>query len=114
MQMNIRTLNLDASPALDDHATERLEAALAHFAGRVGAVDVRLEDIHGHRHGQEMRCTLRVHLEGAGVVMIEQVDPDIYHAIDTAAHRLKRVVRRKINRSRTFSHQRHTDQRRAA
>lgn len=114
MQMYIRTLNLDASHALDEHARDRLGAALSHFFGRVGAVDVRLEDMHGHRHGQEMRCALRVHLEGAGVVMIEQVDPDIYHAIDTAAHRLKRAVRRKVGRSRGFSHERLADQRRAA
>ncbi|MEM9415309.1 MAG: HPF/RaiA family ribosome-associated protein [Planctomycetota bacterium] len=114
MQMHVRTLNLDASSALDEHARDRLEAALSHFVGRVGAVDVRLEDLHGHRHGQEMRCSVRVHLDGAGAVMIEQVDPDIYHAIDTAAHRLKRVVRRKIGRSRCFTHERHADQRRAA
>ncbi|MFI4861716.1 MAG: HPF/RaiA family ribosome-associated protein [Phycisphaerales bacterium JB063] len=114
MQMNIRTLNLDASPSLDDHAFERVMTALSHFAERVGAVDVRLEDVHGQRHGQDMRCTLRVHIEGAGVVMIEQVEADIYDAIDAAAHRLKRVVHRKVGRSRGFAHERHSDQRRAA
>ena len=109
MQMQIRTLNLDASTSIEQHARERLGAALEHFADRTGAVDIRLEDLHGHRHGQEMRCIVRVHLDGVGVVMVEHIDTDLYHAIDQAAHRIKRVVHRRVGRSREFSHTRHFD-----
>ena len=114
MQMQIRTLNLDNSAALDAHARERLAIALEHFESRVDSVDVRLEDMHGTRHGQELRCTVRVHVRGAGAVMVEQIDPDIYHAIDTAAHRVKRAVKRRVNRSRSFTHERHGGQSQAA
>lgn len=113
MQMQIRTLNLDNSAALDAHARERLAAALEHFGARVDSVDARLEDMHGTRHGQEFRCTVRVHVKGAGVVMVEQVDTDLYHAMDQAAHRVKRAVKRRVNRSRSFTHERHADRRAA-
>lgn len=114
MQMQIRSLNLDASAAVEQHAEERLVAALSHFVDRTSGVDVRLEDLHGQRHGQEMRCTIRVHVNGAGVVMVEQVDSDLYRAIDQAAHRVKRVVHQRVGRSREFDHTRHIDQMRAA
>lgn len=114
MQMQIRTLNLDASATVEQHARERLAAALDHFVGRTSGVDIRLEDLHGQRHGQEMRCTVRVHVNGAGVVMVEQIDSDLYRAIDQAAHRVKRVVHQRVGRAREFDHTRHADQLRAA
>ena len=106
MQLNVRTLNLDASQTLDQYANERMKALLGFVADRVESIDIRLEDDHGSRHGRQLRCNVRVHIAGAGTVMVDQVDTDIYRAIDEAGRRVKRAVRRRVKRSQVFDHRR--------
>ena len=114
MRFDVRCLHLDNSEHVDRHARERLAAALQNFQSRVERVDVVLEDLHGVKHGVERRCTVRVALAGASDVLIQHVDPDIYHAIDEAARRMKRTVRRRINRRRDIAHHRSVSARHAA
>lgn len=106
MHTDIRTLNIDRSASVNAHVVERLNASLSHFASRIESVDVRLEDTHGARHGRVMRCQLRVHVAGAGAITIDHRDPDIFRAIDEAMRRAKRVLHRRIGRSRLFAHDR--------
>lgn len=114
MRFDIRCLHLDNSEHVDQHARERLTAALSHFQSRVERVDVVLEDLHGVKHGVERCCTFRITLAGANDVLIQHVDPDIYHAIDEAAKRAKRTVRRRIKRRRDIAHHRSVSARHAA
>ena len=114
MRFDVRCLHLDNSEHVDRHARERLSAALSNFQPRIERVDVLLEDLHGVKHGVERCCTLRITLIGAGDVLIQHVDPDIYHAIDEAARRAKRTVRRRINRRRDIAHHRSVVARHAA
>lgn len=111
MQIQTRCVHLDNSEHASQHAVDKFTAALSHFAYRIGAVDVRMDDLHGKRHGTERRCYIRVPINGAGEVIVEHVDPDIYHAIDEAARRVKRAIRRKVNRSRAYSHDKASDPR---
>ncbi|MBX2850905.1 MAG: HPF/RaiA family ribosome-associated protein [Phycisphaeraceae bacterium] len=105
---------MDNSEHVDRHARERLGAALSHFQSRIERVDVLLEDLHGMKHGVERRCTVRVTLTGTSDVLVQHVDRDIYHAIDEAARRTKRTVRRRINRRRDIAHHRSVVARHAA
>lgn len=114
MRFDVRCLHLDNSEHVDQHARERLSASLSNFQPRVERVDVLLDDLHGMKHGVERRCTVRVTLAGASDVLIQHVDPDIYHAIDEAAKRVKRTVRRRINRRRDIAHHRSVVARHAA
>lgn len=114
MRFDVRCLHLDNSEHVDRHARERLEAALSNFQSRVERVDVLLEDLHGVKHGVERCCTVRVSLTGAGDVHLRHVHADIYSAIDEAARRVKRTVRRRINRRRDIAHQRSVGARHAA
>ena len=114
MRFDIRCLHLDNSEHVDRHARERLTAALGNFQSRIERVDVLLDDVHGMKHGVERRCSLRVTLTGTSDVLIQHVDPDIYHAIDEAARRVKRTVRRRINRRRDIAHQRSVGARHAS
>ena len=114
MRLDVRCLHLDNSEHVDRHARERLTAALSNFESRIERVDVVLEDLHGIKHGVERCCTVRVAVVGASDVLIQHVDPDIYHAIDEAARRMKRTVRRRINRRRDIAHHRSVAARHAA
>ena len=114
MRFDVRCLHLDNSEHVDQHARERLAASLNNFQSRVERVDVLLEDLHGMKHGVERCCTVRITLTGASDVLVQHVDPDIYHAIDEAAKRVKRTVRRRINRRRDIAHHRSVSARYAA
>lgn len=100
MDIHVRSLHLDNSEHVDRHAREKLSAALVNFDHRVERVDLLLEDVHGPKHGIERRCVVRVVVSGASDVQVEHVHPDVYRAIDEAARRVKRTVRRQINRRR--------------
>lgn len=114
MRFDVRCLHLDNSEHVDRHAREKLSAALGNFSRRIERVDLLLEDVHGPKHGSERRCVVRVVINGAADAMVEHVDPDIYHAIDETARRIKRVVRRRINRRRDVAHHRSVASRYAA
>ena len=100
MFFDIRAINFGLSPALTDHVQRRLTRALDRFDRRVDSVHVRLSDLNGPKGGVDMQCHVQVNLNHSGTVFIHQVHEDIYSAIDRAATRLKRTVRRRINRRR--------------
>ena len=114
MRFDVRCLHLDNSEHVDRHAREKLTASLSNFQSRVESVDVVLEDLHGAKHGFERCCSVRIALNGTSDVFIQHVHPDIYSAIDEAARRVKRTVRRRINRRRDIAHQRSVNARHAA
>ena len=114
MRFDVRCVHLDNSEHVDRHARERFTAALENFSHRIESVDVLLEDIHGTKHGVERRCVVRVVIAGVGEAQVQHIDPDIYHAVEEAARRVKRTVRRRINRRRDIAHHRSAWSRSAA
>lgn len=114
MRFDVRCVHLDNSEHVDRHAREKFTAALEHYEKRIEYVDVMLEDVHGPKHGPERRCVIRVAISGVGEAKVEHVDPDIYHAIEEASRRVKRTVRRRINRRRDIAHARSYGSRYAA
>lgn len=114
MRFDVRCVHLDNSEHVDRHAREKLTAALGNYAHRIERIDLLVEDVHGTKHGIERRCVVRVVIQGAADALVQHVDPDIYHAIDEAARRVKRTVRRRINRRRDIAHNRAVWSREAA
>lgn len=114
MNINVRCVHLDHSEHVDRYARERLAQALGNFNKRIERIDVLLEDTHGAKHGIERRCVIRVVIAGVSDAVVQHVHPDVYQGIDAAAHRIKRVVRRRINRRRDIAHHRAHEQRFAA
>lgn len=103
MRLDIRGLNLDLTDAILGHVRDRLRAALDPFAGRVGGVMVRVNDVNGPRGGAaDKRCHLEVNLDGLGTVVVEQSDADLYAAVDRAAARLRQTIRRQMARNRSL------------
>ena len=99
MQLDIRGQRLALTPALLDHVARRIRFALGRFDGRVRRVTVRVGDVDGPRSGVDKRCQLRVDVAGRPVT-IEELDADLYAAIDRAAERAGRAAQRTLARVR--------------
>ncbi len=98
--MNI-TLNA-ISFSLDSETRARLEkridSILSRFSDRVRSVQVRLEDENGPKGGVDHRCQIEAHLTYGPTMIVEARDVDAPTALDRAARRLLRKIRRDLER----------------
>ena len=99
MQLDIRGRRLALTPAMVDHVARRIRFALGRFDGRVRRVTARIGDVNGPRGGIDKRCRLHVDLGGRPVT-IDELDADLYAAVDRAAERAGRAVQRTLARLR--------------
>lgn len=97
MNISIQCRGFSLTEALDSHVQQRLAFTLARAAGRLRRIDVRLSDINGPRGGVDKRCMIEAHLAGRTVVVVEEVQADMYAAIDRAADRVGRTVLRRLS-----------------
>jgi ribosomal subunit interface protein len=102
MRIRLRGLKIDPTPAIEAHTGRRLRFAVGRFAERIEEMIVRFEDLNGPRGGVDMSCRIVVRLRPGGAVRVEERDEDLYSAIDRAADRVGRAVRRELGRRRTL------------
>ena len=105
MQIDIQTRNFSLTDALRSHAERRLRFALTCCDDHIQRVVMRLSDINGPRGGVNKCCHLQVVLAGLLDVVVEDIEADLYVAIDRAADRARRTVIRKIDRQQTLLRQ---------
>ena len=105
MQIDIQARNFSLTDALRSHAERRLCFAMTCCDDRIQRVVMRLSDINGPRGGADKRCHLQVVLAGLSDVVIEDIEADLYVAIDRACDRAGRTVVRKISRQQTLLRQ---------
>jgi ribosomal subunit interface protein len=99
MHIDIRGRDLWLTPALSEYVSRRVRFALGRFAGRVRRVDIRMADINGPRAGVDKRCRVRVDVGGRAIT-VDELDRDLYVAIDRAVDRVGRATSRAIDRLR--------------
>lgn len=97
MRLTIRARGFDLPPALGEYATRRAHFALSRFAPRLGHVHVRLSDVNGPRGGNDKRCLIVIIVRGARAVTIDDVQADMYAAIDNALGRAAQSVARLLD-----------------
>ncbi len=112
MVIAIQCRGFELTDAIVDHVHKRLGFTLARGAGHVRRVEVTLSDLNGPRGGIDMRCLVRVKLDGLQPVVVEDVQSDLYSAIDRAAGRVGRTVMRRLalnnkRRRMTAAHESH-------
>jgi len=96
MQVAIQCRGFSLSNAIQEHVQKRLGFALSRGADRVRRAEVRLSDLNGPRGGIDKRCLIEVQLHGLPVVVVEDIQSDLYTAIDRAAGRAGRTVMRRL------------------
>jgi len=102
MQIDIQARNFSLTDALRNHAERRLRFALTRCDDHIQRVVMRLSGINGPRSGANKRCHLQVVLAGLPDEVVEDIEADLYVAIDRAADRAGRTVVRKIDRQQTL------------
>src|SRR3990167_8324094 len=98
MRLDIRGVNVPVTEAIRKVVEHRLSFALSRFANRISRVTVRLVDVNGPKGGKDKKCLVTTVLIPTISVVVEDVDPDLYVAIDRAMDRLGRVVGRRLKR----------------
>lgn len=99
MQIGIQTRGFDLTEALRNYCERRMRFALGSASDRVRSVLVRLTDENGPKGGIDKRCSIRVALHKAPVVVIVQDESDVYVAIDHATDRIARTMSRRLERT---------------
>jgi ribosome-associated translation inhibitor RaiA len=88
---------------IHDHVHRRLSFALSNRFQQIKRVIVRLSDINGPRGGADKRCHIQITLPHQSDVVIEDVQADLYRAVDRAADRANRTLGRRLSRLRRRS-----------
>ena len=102
MHMTIQTNGFEMTAALRAYTTQRLATALGWARHHMRRLAVSLSDINGPRGGVDKRCRIQVQLGGGREVIIDDVDANLYAAIDRAVDRADRAVVKKVQRARNF------------
>ena len=100
MQITIQARSFSLTGALSNYVKRRLGFALSNHGEHIQHIMVRLSDINGPRGGKDKQCQLLVLLDQLPDVFIEDIEADMYVAIDRAADRAGRTVGRRISRQR--------------
>ena len=103
MQIEIEARNISLCSTLSSHVTRRLGFALASKAEHILRVQVHLADINGPSGGPYKRCHIHLLLPELEDIVIEDIDVDLYAAIDRAADRSGRTLTRHLTRIRQNS-----------
>lgn len=92
MRLEIRSAPFSLTPALEARVRRRMRFALCRFQTGIRQVTVRLCDLNGPRGGVDKQCRIEAALRRGQTVQVEDVDADLYAAIDRAAGRLGRLI----------------------
>lgn len=99
MHIDIRAQGFTLTRGLRDYVMKRLAYAFAHGEDSVTRLNVSLSDINGPRGGADKRCLIEARLKQAAAVVIEDVEADLYLAIDRATERAGRTLARRLERT---------------
>lgn len=102
MKVDIRARNLNLDGTARAYTVRRLAFALGRFGARIRGVTVRFEDTNGARGGTDKLCRVDIGLRPSGRLLVEDVDAELFLAIDRAADRAGRSVARLLERNRAL------------
>jgi len=98
MQIKLRSHGVDLAAVLQRHVERRLRLVLGASAASIREATVHLADVNRPRGGIDQRCSLRVALSPSGTVRAEATDVDLLQALERAAGRARRSIRRETER----------------
>lgn len=102
MNIEIQARQFMLSEALSDHVQRRIGFALSKRYQHIKRIIVRLSDINGPRGGNDKRCHIQISMPHQADVVVEDVQSDLYMAVDRAADRAGRTVTKRLSKLRQF------------
>lgn len=100
MRITVLARGLEITPGLRDHVERRLGFTIGWARTHVRKVTVRLCDLNGPRGGEDKLCIVVVGFSTGGELAVEDVDADLYVAIDRATGRADQTISRRLARLR--------------
>lgn len=100
MQIVIQSRGFALTGALREHIERRVLFALGWADYQVRKVEVRVSDLNGPRGGEDKRCQIQILAAGIPEVLIQDIEVDLYVAVDRAADRAGRALARRLARQR--------------
>lgn len=101
MRIDIHSSKFTLTESLRGHIERRIQFALNWAYHKLPRIHLRLDDVNGPRNGVDKVCRIQIPVAGGKPVVIEEVQADMYVAIDRAIERAAQTMSRRIERSRT-------------
>jgi len=102
MQIEIQARNFSLTEALQRYVLKRINSALISSNDSVQRIIVRLSSVNGLKGGADKRCHIQVVIPHQSDVIIEDVEENMYAAVDNATDRAGRTVTRHVAKHRKF------------
>ena len=103
MTLIVRSQNFPLTEAIHAHLERRFTAAFKQFGDRITHITIYLKDLNGAGKGGEDKCVLvNIPLPAQAPVIVETTSHDLYNAINIAARRTGRTVKRALRRQQRF------------
>ncbi len=102
MNLKIQAPDFPFTDGLRQHISLRLAHALNNARDIVTRIVVRLSDGNGRRGDEDKCCRIEVRLRCAPALTVEDIQGDLYVAIDRAAELIGRALDRHLARQRDF------------
>ena len=103
MTLIVRSQDFPLTEAIHAHLERRFTAALKQFDDRITRITIFLKDLNGAGKGGKDKCVLvNIQLPAQAPVIVETVSHDLYSAINIAARRTGRTVKRALRRQQRF------------
>lgn len=106
MQLDIRIHKVDLPKEVNRYMGRRLRFCLGRFESRARQLTVRIFDINVPRGGADKRCRMTVRLIPSDAIVVQEVNSDLFAAIDRAAERAGQALARKLHHTRDLRTQR--------
>ena len=100
MRLDVRIQKVDFPKAVNQYIERRLRFCLGRFASRIRRVSVRIFDLNGPRGGADILCRITARLVPSETIVVQEVNADLFAAIDRAAERAGQTLARRLSRVR--------------
>jgi len=99
MQATIHSQSFSLTNAIQNYLQHKIFVALRQFEDQISLTEVFIKDINGaNKGGEDLKVLIRIQLKGMAPVIVEHTSGDLYVAINVAARRSKRVVKKVLRR----------------
>lgn len=106
MRLDIRIQRVDLPKAVEQYIERRLRFCFGRFESRIRGITVRIFDINGPRGGRDKRCRITVRLVPSDAIVVHEVNPNLFGAIDRASERAGQALTQNLSRTRELRTQR--------
>ena len=96
MIIDIQARNVSLTEALRSYVVKRINSSLTGNNDYIQRIVVRLSDVNGPKGGIDKRCHIQVVIPHQPDVVIDDVESNLYAAVDIAANRAGRTVSRHV------------------